>query len=91
MDENGTIYKSRVPTNKVTSIPRLKFTTAALSVRVSLMLRRELKICPLIKEYFWTDIPVVLGYINNDAKRFKIFVAKMVQLIRENSDVSQWM
>ena len=33
---------------------------------------------------------MVLGYINSDAKRFKIFVANRVQLIREHSEPSQW-
>ena len=33
---------------------------------------------------------MVLGYIRNEAKRFKVFVANRVQLIRENSDVNQW-
>ena len=33
---------------------------------------------------------MVLGYIRNEAKRFKIFVANRVQLIRKNSDVNQW-
>ena len=55
------------------------------------MLRRELIIHPAIKECFWTDSEVALGYVNNDAKCFKIFVANRVQLIWENSDVNQWM
>ena len=54
------------------------------------MLRRELTIHPAIKECFWTDSEVALGYVNNDAKCFKIFVANRVQLIWENSDVNQW-
>ena len=33
---------------------------------------------------------MVLGCIRNEAKRFKVFVANRVQLIRENSDVNQW-
>ena len=33
---------------------------------------------------------MVLGYIRNEAKRFKVFVANRVQLIRENSGVNQW-
>ena len=33
---------------------------------------------------------MVLGYIRNEAKRFKVFVENRVQLIRENSDVNQW-
>ena len=97
VDEKGYIKcslvmaKSRVPPTKFVSIPRLELTAAALSIKVSAMLRRELTIHPTIKEYFWTDSEVVLGYVNNDAKRFKIFVANRVQLIRQNSDVNQWM
>ena len=97
VDEKGCVKcslvmaKSRVPPTKFVSIPRLELTAAALSIKVSTMLRRELSIHPTIKEYFWTDSEVVLGYINNDAKRFKIFVANRIQLIWENSDVNQWM
>ena len=95
VDEKGYIKcslvmaKSRVPATKFVSIPRLELTAAALSVKVSTMLRRELTIHPTIKEYFWTDSEVVLGYVNNDGKCFKMFVANRVQLIRENSDVNQ--
>ena len=28
------------------------------------------------KEWFWTDNRVVIGYIKNDSRRFKTFVAK---------------
>ena len=83
--------KSRVPPTKFVSIPRLELTAAALSIKLSTMLRKELIIHPTIKGYFWTDSEVVLAYVNNDAKRFKIFVPNRVQLIRENSDVNQWM
>ena len=97
VDEKGYVNcslvmtKSRVPLTKFVSIPRLELTATALSIKVSTMLRRELTIHPTIKEYFWTDSEVVLGYVNNDTKCFKIFVANTVQLIRENSDVNQWM
>ena len=73
------------------SIPRLELTAETLSIKVSTMSRRALAIRPTIKEYFWTDSEVVLSYVNNEAKRFKIFVANRVQLIRENSDVNQCM
>ena len=76
---------------KLVTIPRLELTAAALSIKVSTMLRTELTIHPTIKEYFWSDSEVVLGYVNNDAKHFKIFVVNGVQLIQENSDVNQWM
>ena len=55
------------------------------------MLIKELIVYPTIMEYFWTYSDVVLGYVSNDAKRFKIFVASRVQLNREDSDVSHWM
>lgn len=42
------------------------------------------------EEFFWTDSQVVLGYINNEACRFHIFVANRVQLIRDNTGPSQW-
>ena len=48
-----------------------------LSVKICL-LKKELKIGE-IKEWFWTDNKVVIGYIKNDAQRFKTFVAKRVQ------------
>lgn len=40
------------------------------------------------EEFFWTDSQVVLGYINNEVRRFHVFVANCVQLIREKNDPS---
>ena len=85
------MVKSRIPSTKFVSVLRLELIPAALSMKVSTMLGRELTIHPTIKEYYLTDSEIVLGYVNNDAKRFKIFVANKVQLIRENSDVNHWM
>ena len=42
------------------------------------------------QEIFWTDSEVVLAYIRNEAKRFKIFVANRIELIKEHSDECQW-
>ena len=81
--------KSRVAPTKFVSILRLEVTAAALSVKVSILLRKELAIHPIIKEYFYTGIQMELGYINSDAKRFKIFAVNRVQLIREHSEPSQ--
>ena len=33
---------------------------------------------------------VTLGYIRNEEKRLKAFVANRAQLIRENSNMNQW-
>ena len=98
VDQKGMIHcglvmaKSKVTPIKFVSIPRLELAAAAaLSIKVSMMLRKELTIHSKIKEYFWTGSQVVLSYINSNSKRLKIFVTNRVQLIKENSDVSQWM
>ncbi|XP_065108476.1 uncharacterized protein [Paramisgurnus dabryanus] len=83
------LAKARVAPSKVTSIPRLELAAAVVSTKISVMLKGELDI-KIDEEVFWTDSQVVLGYINNDARRFHIFVANRVQLIRDNSDPSQW-
>ncbi len=83
------LAKARVAPSKVTSIPRLELAAAVVSTKLSVMLKGELDI-KIDEEVFWTDSQVVLGYINNDARRFHIFVANRVQLIRNNSDPSQW-
>ena len=96
VDEKGIVHfslvirKSPVTSTKFVSIPRLELAAAALSVKISLLLRKELTIHPIIKEYFWTDSKVVLAYLNNDVKRFKVYVANRVQLIRDHSDPMQW-
>ena len=60
-----------------------------VSAKVSVMFKGELDM-KIDQEFLWTDSQVVLGYINNDARRFHIFVANRVQLIRDNSNASQW-
>ncbi|KAL6475780.1 hypothetical protein MHYP_G00168200 [Metynnis hypsauchen] len=81
--------KARVAPSKVTSIPRLELAAAVVSAKASVVLKGELDM-KIDQEFFWTDSQVVLGYINNDARRFHIFVANRVQLIRDNSDPNQW-
>ena len=39
---------------------------------------------------FWSDSQVVLGYINNDVRRFHVFVANRIQQIRNHSEPEQW-
>ena len=95
IDQHGSKYvtlvmsKARVSPIKPFTIPRLELTAALVSVKVSNFLKRELKI-PISKEIFWVDSKVVLGYIFNESKRFKIFVANRVQEIRKYTLPSQW-
>ena len=77
-----------MPLKQVT-IPRLELTAVTISARISTFLRSELTY-PEIKEYFWTDSKIVLGYINNAAKRFHTYVANRVQEIRDATDPTSW-
>ena len=64
-------------------MPRI--VAATLSAKISVLLKKELQI-PIKKEMFWTGSEVVLAYIRNEAKRFKIFVANRIELIKHHSD-----
>ena len=94
-NEDGDVHctlimgKSRVSPTKVTTIPRLEPTAAAVSVTVSNMLREEM-VYGSVEELFWTDSKVVLGYIKNEARRFHTFVANRVQKIRNSTTPQQW-
>ena len=81
--------KSRVTPLKPVTIPRLELTAALVSSKISCVLRKELEYAPM-KEIFWTDSKTVLGYINNDARRFHVFGGNRVQGIREQSSPNQW-
>ena len=95
INEFGTIHsslligKSRVSPIKYVSIPRLELTAPTLSIKMSKLIKKELDIEDYEKTH-WTDIKVILGYINNKVKRFKIFVSNRVQTIKENSNIKQW-
>ena len=95
VDNNARIHcslmigKARVAPLNVMTIPRMELAAPTLSIKTSILLEKELEI-PVNKEVFWTDSEVVLGYIRNESKRFRIFVANRVELIKDHSDESQW-
>ena len=79
--------KSRVTPSKITTVPRLELQAALLAVRLSKLLNQELAIGA--KEFFYSDSEVVLGYLENDAKRFHTFVANRVQEIKNETQITQ--
>ena len=95
VDVNGKISvalvmgKSRVSPLKSTTVPRLELTAAVLSSNIGLLVKSELAIQGL-KDTYWIDNMVVLGYIHNETRRFRIFVANRTRKIRDNTDKSQW-
>ena len=95
VDKEGQIHcslllgKSRVVPKKFVSIPRLELTAAVLSVKMACLLKKELNLGE-VTHYFWTDSKVVLGYIRNNTRRFKIFVANRIHQVKENTNEEQW-
>lgn len=83
------IGKARVSPTKIITIPRLDLTAAVVSSVISNMLKEELEL-HVNKEYFGIYSQVFLGYINNEARRFHVFVANRVKRIREITDSPQW-
>ena len=68
VDEKGRVHcslvmgKARVAPLKYITIPRMEVVAVTLSVKISVMLRKEFQI-PITREIFWTDSEAVLGYI----------------------------
>jgi len=63
-------------------------TAAVVSVKTSEQLQRELEY-EEVRDVFWTDSKVVLGYIANET-RFHIFVANWLQQIQDRTSPNQW-
>ena len=72
-----------------TTIPRLELCSAVLSSQSVKKLLEELSL-PIHEVVFYTDSKVALGYIQNDSRRFYVYVANRVHIIRSISDPTQW-
>ena len=81
--------KARVAPIKPMSIPRMELTAAVVSVNVTAMLKRELDYTSLQSVYY-TDSEVVIAYIQNDARRFHVYVGNRVQHVRDHTSPEQW-
>jgi len=81
--------KSRVASLKGETIPRLELngalTLAELMNKVATAWRIDCRAC-----YLWTDSTIVLGWINTQCTRLKVYVANRVNQILELSDSTQW-
>ena len=94
-DNEGLIHcsfllgKAHLAPIKAVTIPRLELTATTVSVRLGETLKKELDDKTETVQYH-TDSVTVLQYIANDHKRFQVYVANRVQLIRNLSNPSQW-
>lgn len=53
------------------------------------MIRKELDV-KVNEETYYPHSKVVLGYIQNESRRFYVYVANHVQMIHNATDPSQW-
>ena len=81
--------KARLAPMKQITIPRLELAAVVLSIQLDVLLHRELDI-PVMESTFWTESEIVRAYIMNDERRFPVFEANRVSLIRQSSEANQW-
>lgn len=82
--------KARVtPSKQSITIPRLELVAAAFVAKVGKVIRREIE-CEVDYESCWSNSQVVLGYIKNSSKRFRLFVANHVARIRKLTKPDNW-
>ncbi|XP_068246869.1 uncharacterized protein [Palaemon carinicauda] len=89
VQSNLVMGKSRVSPKKVVTIPRLELTAATVSVKVAQHILKELEFT-VGKVVYYTDSTAVLHYIHSNTKRFPVFVANRVRVIRDYSQPEQW-
>jgi len=80
---------NKVAPAQTTSIPRLELCAPVLASRAVAKIREEIDM-EFNAITFYTDSKVVLGYIQNESRRFYVYVANRVQIIRGISSPSQW-
>ena len=81
--------KSKVAPLHGHTIPRLELCAAVMATEIFECVSENLNIIPNSVQ-FYTDSKVVLGYINNEKRRFYIYVSNRVDRIRRLSCPSQW-
>ncbi len=81
--------KAKLAPQAAHTIPRLELGAAVLTAELAETIMDELDFS-LDAVEFYTDSRVVLGYINNQTRRFYVYVANRVQRIRKVSSPTQW-
>ena len=81
--------KARVAPLKLVSIPRLELTAAVISVNVAQELSREIDL-DVDATVYYSDSTVVLGYIQNEDRRFHVYVGNRAQTIRAKTLPESW-
>ncbi|XP_068242355.1 uncharacterized protein [Palaemon carinicauda] len=88
VQSNLVMGKSRVSPKKVVTIPRLELTAATVSVKDAQHILKELEFT-VGKVVYYTDPTTVLHYNHSNTKRFPVFVANRVRVIKDYSQPEQ--
>ena len=89
VSSNLVIAKGHVAPTKQLTIPRLELQAALKAVQLAALVKRAMALSS-VPTFFWTDSMIVLGYIKNQSRRFRTFVANRVGVIRSLSSADDW-
>lgn len=81
--------KAKVAPSQGHTIPRLELCAAVLATKLKDTIMQHLSI-PIDSIAMYTDSRVVLGYINNEHRRFYVYVGNRVDIIRHSTTADQW-
>ncbi|XP_033731889.1 uncharacterized protein LOC117321548 [Pecten maximus] len=81
--------KSKVAPAHGHAIPRLELCASVMATELSNFIHKHLAM-EIASTFFYTDSQVVLGYINNETRRFYVYVGNRVDKILKSSTKSQW-
>ena len=81
--------KSHLSPKAEESVPRLELMAAVSAVKMDQILRKELAL-QLRPSIFWSDSSIVIQSLQNDTKRFPLFVSRRLSLISKHTCVDNW-
>ena len=81
--------KSRVVPAKQTTVPRMELTAAVVSAEVTALVKEELDM-PITSESYWVDSTISLGYIQNETKRPRTYIANRQNKILQLTSKEDW-